>query len=332
MKPGVPAATPNRLWAVALVAVKIALPAILLWLVVRRIEWSTVAELAARMSVWVVTCAVVLITAQNLLAAMRWWLITLRLPGKPLGFPIALRLLYVSVFVNQVLPSSIGGDAVRIWLAYRNGYPLASAAKSVLLDRILTMLGLVLLIVFALPFLNNAVPRAPGVQLFASSVTLIALGILGLSLLRLLAPYLERFGRLRRLVSFLMSVREFLLSWRSVAPPLLSAMAGFTMMTLIVFAFARGLGVALSFTDCLVLCPPIFFLAALPVSIAGWGMRETAMIVALGYAGVPAEAALVLSVALGIIVLLGSLPGALFAAQFRPGGLTPTKAGKTVSS
>jgi glycosyltransferase 2 family protein len=328
MKPGAPVAAPSRRWAAALVAAKVVLPALLLWLVVRRVEWSTVLELAARMSIMVVAGALVLITAQNLLAAARWWFVTLRLPGKALGFPIALRLLYVSVFVNQVLPSSIGGDAVRIWLAYRNGFPLASAAKSVLLDRILTMLGLVLLIVLALPFLSNAVPQAPGVQLFASSVALIALGILALALLRVLASHLERFARLRRLMSFLLDVREFLLSWRSVAPPTLSAMAGFSMMTLIVFVFARGLGVALSFTDCLVLCPPIFFLAALPVSIAGWGVRETAMIVALGYVGVPAEAALVLSVALGIIVLVGSLPGVLFVARIVPGDLT----GKGASS
>lgn len=301
-----------------LVALKIALPGLVLWLVTRKVDWPSFFEIMSRASIGTIAISIVLITIQNVLAGLRWWFVMVRMPNEGLGFGAALRYLYVGVFVNQALPSSVGGDAVRIWLAYKSGVSLGAAATSVLLDRILTMFGLVLLIVAALPVMERAIPAAPGRLLFVSIVPLIVAGFAGLYLARFVAPHVERFGRLKRLVVFLLGVRDFLLSMRNVAPPTLSAMVGFAMMTLIVYSFARGLGIGLTLLECFVLCPPIFLLAALPISIAGWGVRESGMVVALGYAGVAPEAALVLSVVLGMIVLVGSLPGLLFMAKLFP--------------
>jgi len=91
--------------------------------------------------------------------------------------------------------------------------------------------------------------------------------------------------------------------------------AAFIIMATVVFALARGLGVDLTYWQCLVLCPPVFLLSALPISIAGWGVREGAMVVVLGYVSVPLDEAFALSVALGLTVLVGSLPGGLFLVQ-----------------
>lgn len=301
-----------------LVALKIALPALVLWLLTRKVDWSSFAEIMSRMNLGVIAIAIALITVQNILAGLRWWYVTIRLPNNQLSFWMALRYLYVSVFINQALPSSVGGDAVRIWLSYNSGVPIGNSVKSVLIDRILTMFGLMLLIVGALPVMERAIPAAPGKLLFVVILPLIAAGFLALYLARFLAPYAQWPGRLGRLLGFLLGVRTFLLSMRNILPPTLSAMVGFTMMTLIVYIFARGLNIELPLLDCFVLCPPIFLLAALPISIAGWGVRESGMVVALGYAGVTPEAALVLSVVLGMTVLVGSLPGLFFMMRLFP--------------
>ena len=304
--------------SILLVALKIALPALVLWLVTRRVDWHNVLELVSRVSVGAIIIAFVLITIQNVLAGLRWWFVMIRMPEDRLSFPMALRFLYVSVFVNQALPSSVGGDAVRIWLAYNAGVPLGNSAKSVLLDRILTMFGLVLLIVVALPAMEYAIPAAPGKLLFVITAAMVAVGFAALYAARFITPYVDRLGRLQRLVVFLLGVREFLLSLRNVMPPTLSAITGFAMMTLIVYSFARELRIDLALLDCFALCPPIFLLAALPISIAGWGVRESGMVVALGYAGVTPEAALVLSVMLGMTVLVGSFPGLLLMTKLFP--------------
>jgi hypothetical protein len=49
----------------------------------------------------------------------------------------------------------------------------------------------------------------------------------------------------------------------------------------------------------------------LPISFAGWGLREGAMVVAFRLAGVPAEAALGASILFGLCLLASSLPGAV---------------------
>ena len=57
--------------------------------------------------------------------------------------------------------------------------------------------------------------------------------------------------------------------------------------------------------------PPVTLIQLVPVSLAGWGVREVALVVALGSFGVPAEAALATSVLLGLCLILVGLPGGL---------------------
>ncbi|HEC14310.1 MAG TPA: UPF0104 family protein, partial [Rhodospirillales bacterium] len=75
------------------------------------------------------------------------------------------------------------------------------------------------------------------------------------------------------------------------------------------FVLALGLGLDVTFVDCLVLFPPVLLVTTLPISIAGWGVREGAMVAAFGLVGVPAEGALVLSILFGLLSIAISLPG-----------------------
>ncbi len=54
---------------------------------------------------------------------------------------------------------------------------------------------------------------------------------------------------------------------------------------------------------------PALLVTTLPISIAGWGVREGAMVAAFSLVGVPVEGALVLSILFGLLILLISLPG-----------------------
>ena len=80
---------------------------------------------------------------------------------------------------------------------------------------------------------------------------------------------------------------------------------------LVMFALAQGLSIDVEFSALLVLMPPVILASLLPVSFAGWGVREGAMIAMLGTVDVEPENALVLSVAFGFLTLILSLPGAL---------------------
>ena len=67
----------------------------------------------------------------------------------------------------------------------------------------------------------------------------------------------------------------------------------------------------LSFLDCLVLIPPVVLVSTIPISIAGWGVREAAMITLLALVGVAEADAFVLSVLFGLLTFGLSLPGGI---------------------
>jgi hypothetical protein len=66
-----------------------------------------------------------------------------------------------------------------------------------------------------------------------------------------------------------------------------------------------------SLRDCILLVPPVILVTVVPISIAGWGVREGAMVVAFGFINVPASAAFAVSVLFGLTLAAASLPGAL---------------------
>ena len=56
---------------------------------------------------------------------------------------------------------------------------------------------------------------------------------------------------------------------------------------------------------------PVTLFATLPISIGGWGVREAAMVTFFGLVGVPPSAAVIVSIQLGLLGVVLSLPGGL---------------------
>jgi len=78
-----------------------------------------------------------------------------------------------------------------------------------------------------------------------------------------------------------------------------------------VYLFARDLGYSLSLSAVLFVLPAVFLLASLPISFAGWGVREVAFVSLFKFFGLTGEQALSLSVAYGLASLCSVVPGLL---------------------
>ncbi|MDR3476683.1 MAG: lysylphosphatidylglycerol synthase transmembrane domain-containing protein [Gammaproteobacteria bacterium] len=87
-------------------------------------------------------------------------------------------------------------------------------------------------------------------------------------------------------------------------------------MCVVFYLIALGLGVEIQFAQCLFVVPVFTLLAALPISFAGWGVRELSCVGLLGYFDVSSENALIVSVMYGLLFFLSSLPGILAAYPF----------------
>ena len=77
-----------------------------------------------------------------------------------------------------------------------------------------------------------------------------------------------------------------------------------------VWVAALGMAIPLGLLDSFILFPSILLLSAVPISIAGWGVREGAMVVALGFVGIAAPDALAVSLVIGLSQIALGLPGA----------------------
>ena len=82
-------------------------------------------------------------------------------------------------------------------------------------------------------------------------------------------------------------------------------------VALMVLVLARTLGAEVTWLDCLILMPPVLLISMVPISIAGWGVREGAMVAAFGLVGMAPETAFALSVLFGLVTMAVGLPGGL---------------------
>jgi hypothetical protein len=83
-----------------------------------------------------------------------------------------------------------------------------------------------------------------------------------------------------------------------------------------VLLLAGGLGVPLESVGALAVVPGVMIVSAIPISIAGWGLREGTMVVGLGLLGVSQSDAALVSIAFGLLLLiLGLLGGLLWLTQ-----------------
>jgi uncharacterized membrane protein YbhN (UPF0104 family) len=310
----VPARTAGGGWARALlIALKIAVSVFLLWFLLHTYDFS---EVAGRLrSIAPEYFALVIVLELFAVGFATWrWMIILHVVDVFIKFRAALPIVYIGLFFNQVLPSNLGGDVVRVWRIFLHGAPVGRAVGSVMLDRAMALVGLALVVLATLPFVFSFTGDRLALQGLAGLVLLIfgGFGVL-LAIDKVLSP-LARFVPEKLWQSLLVLAQDSRLlcsAPRTGLPAVALGAANQILMAVMVFVLAVGMGIEVSLIACLALVPPVVLASMLPISMAGWGVREGAMVAALGFAGVPAGDALALSVLFGISIFLVSFPGGI---------------------
>ena len=294
---------------VIVVLAKLAVSAALIVLVVRAFDVRGIGSDLGRIDAATAALVIGMALAVVPLHALRW-MIALEESGNRLPFPRVLALVLIGHFFNQVLPSSVGGDAVRIWCAYRAGMTPTDAAVTVILDRALSLVGLLVLTACGLPWLLGLVPDTAARY---AIVLVVAAGIGGffafVTCVRF-PRFLLKWRVMRSLSALAALARRLSLSPRRLLPSLALSIGSFVIFSYIVFQLAQALGARVTFGECLLLVPPVLLVSVVPVTVAGWGVREGAMVVALGFVGVAPAAAFAISVLFGLTIAAASLPGA----------------------
>ena len=240
------------------------------------------------------------------LASYRWYLVMQPL-GYSQNFGFFLKSYFKGTFFNQGLPTSIGGDAIRVLDVARLGERKRDAFIGVFIDRVLGLIGLLVLNLVVNLFNPELLPHG----LFLAINLLISLGLLGFAVLYLLQhwQFLNRWRVTRFFLKLSRHLSMVLASPKQAAVQLLLSVAVHFLSLLAIFLIGRSVELDFSLSTYLVLVPPAILLTLIPLSLAGWGIRESAMIGLFTLLGADKVTVLSMSILYGIVLIVASLPG-----------------------
>lgn len=316
----------NRKQAVSLtlrIGLSVVMLAVLVWRVPSFDFGEVVPELSVRTVLWL-TAAAGLTLAGLVLSALRWQRV-LEVLGLHAGLRRLLSHYLACQFVSNVLPTTIGGDVLRVSRLSRETGESPKTFASVVLERLTGWL--VLPIISVAGFLVNPplqhLGTATRVALGLAFATLLALGILLYAVAdqRIGGRFAAKDGWQRFAGAVHLGLDRLRHQPRAAANLLLIGFAYQLILVLAAVAAAQALGVRpAGLTALLAFFPAVAIAQVLPIGISGLGVREGAFVLFLAPLGVAAEEAIALGLMLYLLNLAVSLLGA---PAFAVGGRVP---------
>jgi glycosyltransferase 2 family protein len=298
-------------------AARVGVSALLLVVIGRFLDLGDVLEKLRDLSVGWVLLGLGISTLQVALLAWRWSFTAERL-GIRLSLSQAWREYYVSLFLNQVLPGGVGGDVARAWRHARTSAPAGPSVRAVILERasgqiVMTLVACVSLIVLFVPSMGSATSWG-------------SFGLIGVIALVGFGTVIASHRSLRSLAMSESTpddpggrslpsrvgadVYRSVLSRDALPFQMISAAILVASFIAVYLVAARAIGVDTDVLRLLPLIAPVLMTMLIPVSIAGWGVREGAAAALWGMVGLTPEDGVAISVAYGLLILVSSAPGA----------------------
>jgi uncharacterized protein (TIRG00374 family) len=295
----------------------VAVTGLALWYILSRTNLREAASILADANLWYAAAAFALMALSVVPMAWRWQLL-LRARGIDERLGWLTRAYFTSYTAGQILPTSIGGDALRIYETTRRhpgrGGPVAG---SVLLERVLGAAATLLLAAIGFLLAIGEYPVGPYLWIEAAFfVGTVVVAVLLFS--RSARPLLRRgvpLARRLRLERPLRAVYEAMHAYRD-HPRLLAGVTALTVATqavriLPIWLCGRAVGVDLSPRPYYVMGPLLFLVLLVPFTINGLAVRESFFVSFLGRLGVSSEAALATGFLFFLVNVCLALPGAV---------------------
>jgi glycosyltransferase 2 family protein len=305
-----------------LLLAKATISTLLLYFSLRWVNISTLGDRLTRLQPAWMALALFFLTVQVAFLAARWQKIAAACDTE-LAYGSALQLSFIASFFNQVLPSTVGGDGARIWFLARRGAGWARATYSVVIDRIVGVLVLALIVLACLPWTMRLIHD----PIARTVILTIGLGAVAASILFVLIgtrfrPWLDHWALTRHL-SAATGVAATLCRSPSSMSYIIACSIAIHLLTIVAaWCCIMAIAAPVSFAQVLILLPPVLLISTIPISIAGWGVRESSMIAAFAFAGLAESDGLTLSILFGAAVFVVGLAGGLVwifsGSQLRP--------------
>jgi glycosyltransferase 2 family protein len=285
-----------------------------------KIDLSRTADVMQEADLGYLLLALVLMVVTILPMAWRWQLL-LRAKGVHDQLPWLTRAYFVSYAAGQVLPTSVGGDAVRIYeTAKRHPGHGNTAAASVLLERAIG--GAATLILAAFGFVLAVGHYDVGPYLWVEGLFVVATIVFGFVLFsRRVRPLLAHGRRVLaplRLDRIVGQVYSALHSYRENVGVLLGVVAitlGVQAVRVLAIWFSgKAVGIDLSPRPYYVMGPLLFLVMLVPFTVNGLAVRESFFVSFLGDVGIDADRAFAAGFLFFVVTVVMAAPGAFILA------------------
>lgn len=283
---------------------------LLVWLLAQQ-DWREIGQNVAAIGLPRFLLAVGLLLLSRVAISFRWYAL-LRGADQEVTYMSSLRLTFAGLFGNNFLPSTIGGDGIRLAGAIQAGWNGAVVAASLVMDRLVGMSGMATFLPFAAPsllayFRGEGLAAGPTLALAAVSPQE--------------DPPAEKQNPLKRVWARVSRVIRRI--WETIVlwvkrPQTLVLPYIFTFLHMVftfgmVWVILQGLNDPLSFWMVGGLWVLVYFITLLPISIGGIGLQEWAILFAYTQLGGVTEThSLTLALLFRTLMMFSSLPGAVF--------------------
>ena len=271
--------------------------------------WGEILLAMKKISLWVLVIAFALQLVSRLAICGRWHVL-LRGANLPVTFAQTTKLTFAGLFATNFLPTTIGGDVVRLAGAIQLRFDSAVSTASLVVDRLVGMAGMAMV----LP-----------IGLYAFSATFQQSGLRAPLITSLNAAVLSRSKRyevaakkwLRSVTGFVQRMMGSLALWINNPRSLFAALGLTWIHMLCLFAsiwlILNGMGETVSFWLIAGMWSAVYFITLLPISINAYGLQELSLVLILTrVGGVSSSAALTAAILIRTLFMLASLPGAAF--------------------
>ena len=300
-----------------MLALKISVSLALLYVLFTRIDVAQLWATARLASVPWLLVAILVYGASVFIAVWRWNLL-FNAQHVAISFSRLLGSFLVALYFNNFLPSNVGGDVIRISDTAPHASSKTLAATVVLMDRILGLLALV----FVAAMGSSAIGRRhetpspiPPIWLWAGflaggGATMLAVfapAVLGFFLRPLKVFHAEWVGD--RITTLTNALAKFGAAPGALIAAFAAAIVVQGALVAFYFAVAYALHLDIAFWDLAVVIPMSFVVQLLPVSVGGFGVRESFFSYYFHRIGQPIEHAILLSLVAQALLMTVSLSG-----------------------
>ncbi len=287
-------------------SLKLVVSVLLLSLVVKKAGLGNVVQQVRSMNGWLFLLSAAIYVSIAWLVAVRWRiLLDNRYPARKL-----FSLQMIGNFFNIILPSSMGGDAVRIYYLHRDLKDAGISFGSVFLDRYLGLFARL-----SLGLVSSALAagelKTLGMQWAVPALFLLFAG-------GSVAVFRFRIGkRIGAVADFYDYVISRLKDRAVMLKAFLLSLVIQALLITMIATVALGIGRALSFTELFVFVPIIMTIMIIPVSVSGFGVREGAFVALFGLTGIPASSSVSISFLWFLSMAAASLAGLVEYLRYR---------------